>query len=76
MTKKVNRHVTPNPDGTWNNKKEGAQRASSVHNTQAEAEREAIRQSKQEKGEVFIHGKDNKFRDRKSYGNDPRDRKG
>lgn len=76
MTKKTNRHVTRNSDGTWNNKREGAERASSVHNTQAEAEQAAIQQAKQEKGEVFIHGVNNKIRDRKSYGNDPRNRKG
>ncbi len=76
MSKKINRHVTKNPDGTWNNIKEGAERASSVHDTQAEAEAAAIRQAKQEKGEVFIHDINNKIRDRKSYGNDPRKSKG
>lgn len=76
MVKKVNRHVTKNPDGTWDNRKEGAKRASSVHNTQAEAEKAAISQSKKEKGEVFIHDRNNDIRDRKSYGNDPRNRKG
>lgn len=76
MAEKVNRHVTRNPDGTWNNKKEGAKRASSVHNTQAEAEKAAIELAKKEKGEVFIHDKNNKFRDRKSYGNDPKESEG
>lgn len=76
MVKKSNRHVTKNPDGTWNNLLEGNQRATSVHNTQAEAETAAIAQAKREKTEVIVHGKDGKIKRRNSYGNDPYPPKG
>lgn len=67
------RHVTKGPDG-WRNKKEGAERASSTHRTQAEAEKaakEAIR--REGGGEVVIHRPDGTIRDSDtvSPGRDP-----
>jgi hypothetical protein len=43
MPKGKNRTVSKRPDGSWANKLEGASRASSLHRTQAAAEREAKR---------------------------------
>jgi hypothetical protein len=37
------RTVSPRPDGTWANKKDRAERAASIHQTQAEAAAEARR---------------------------------
>lgn len=67
------RHVTKGSDG-WKNKKEGAERASSVHRTQAEAEK-AAKQALQKEGggEVVIHRPKGQIRDSDTVdpGNDP-----
>jgi hypothetical protein len=75
------RHVTPGDDGGWDVEKPGANRASSHHDTQAEAinrAREIVHNSGG--GEVVIHGRDGRIRDSDTIapGNDPnppRDRK-
>ena len=55
----------------WAVKKDGASKASSVHDTQAEAMAKGRAQAKREETEFVIHGKDGKIRDSDSYGNDP-----
>ena len=45
-----NRTVYQNEDGMWANKKNGAERASSLHETQKEAQDEARRQIKEDGG--------------------------
>ena len=70
----ANYYVTKNPDGTWNAKKERAERASSISDTQSEAEKEAKAFSANTGGgEVRIQGEDYKFRDSDTVppGNDP-----
>lgn len=77
MSKKRDIHVIPNGDG-WATKKEGAQRAGTVSNTQKAAIARAREQAKREHVEVVIHRKDGTIRDSDSYGNDqnpPRDKK-
>ncbi|HMI85622.1 MAG TPA: DUF2188 domain-containing protein [Polyangiaceae bacterium] len=69
MTKK-NVHVTPHKDG-WAVKKDGAERASSVHDTQAEAAKVGRAAAKAEHSELRIHGRDGKIRDSDSFGKDP-----
>ncbi len=67
-------HVTPHDDG-WAVEKEGASKASSVHDTQDEAIKAARGYSEhQGGGELNIHGKDGKIRakDTIAPGNDPR----
>jgi hypothetical protein len=49
MAKKNDRTVSPGPDG-WANKKDGAERAASVHRTQAEAIKEATEMLKNSGG--------------------------
>lgn len=81
MSPRNERHVTPNPDGGWDVVKPGASRASSHHDTQAQASdraREIVGNSGG--GEVVIHGRNNQIRDSDTVapGNDPnppRDRK-
>lgn len=68
-------HTVPTEDG-WANRREGAERASSVHETQAEAIRAARITAAREKAEHFIHGENGRIRERNSYGNDPEVRKG
>jgi uncharacterized protein YdaT len=69
MTKK-DIHVVPHKDG-WATKKEGAERAGAVTDTQKAAIERARDQAKREHVEVVIHGKDGKIRDSDSYGKDP-----
>lgn len=77
MTKKQDIHVVPHKDG-WATRKEGADRAGIVTDTQREAIERARDQARREHVEVVIHRPDGKIRDSDSYGNDPippRDRK-
>ncbi|GAA3012855.1 DUF2188 domain-containing protein [Actinokineospora diospyrosa] len=68
------RHVVPSEAGGWDVKKPGASRASSHHDTQAEAisrGREIVHNAGG--GELVIHGTDGKVRDSDTIppGNDP-----
>ena len=69
MTKK-DIHVVPHKDG-WATKKEGAQRAGVVTDSQKAAIDRAREQAKRDHVEVVIHRKDGTIRDSDSYGNDP-----
>ena len=63
-------------DGKWAVKKEGSDKASSLHSKQDNAWREARRLAKGNSSEAFLKGKDGKIRARNSYGNDPYPPKG
>lgn len=68
------RHVTPDGDGNWKVEAPGASRASSLHDTQADAidrAREIVGNAGG--GEVVIHGRDGRIRDSDTIapGNDP-----
>jgi hypothetical protein len=72
------RTVTPHPDG-WSVEKPGASRASSVHDTQAEAIDAARRNLENTGGgELAIKGRDGAVRDQDTVrpGNDPRSSRG
>ena len=75
MSKGRNQHVVPR-DGKWAVKPEGAERASSVHDTQ----RAAIERGREITGnqgtELFIHGRDGRIRERDTHGHDPYPQKG
>ena len=61
---KSQRHIVPNPDGGWDVKKPGADRASSHHDTQAQAEQRAKEiLGNQGGGEAVIHRPDGSIRD-------------
>lgn len=79
MSKGRDRTVSRRADGTWENKRNDATKASSVHDTQKEAQ-DAARQNlrNQGGGELTTKGIDGKIRDKDtvSPGNDPRDVKG
>lgn len=64
-------HVTHRADGDWAVIREGADRASSLHQTQAAALKVARPVAKQDRVELVTHGKDNRIIDSDSYGNDP-----
>lgn len=62
-------HVVPN-GGKWSVRKAGASRASGTFATQKEAVRKATEIARNQKSEIFIHGRDGRIRERSSYGND------
>ena len=74
MAKRNERHIVSNPNGGWDVKKPGSSRASSHHDTQAEAEARAKEiLGRDGGGEAVIHGLDGKIRDSDTVkpGNDP-----
>lgn len=62
--------VTRRPDGKWQHKQDGNQRATKVTDTQQEAIKSAVDMAKRLGGEVIIQGEDGKIRSRDSYGKD------
>lgn len=79
MSKKQDRTVSKRPDGSWENKRNDADRASTVHKTQKGAQ-DAARDmlKKQGGGEVTTKGRDGRIRDKDTVppGNDPKKTKG
>lgn len=65
-----NQHVVPHEDG-WAVKGAGNQRASSVHDTQAEAIEVARNIAINQASEMLIHGRNGQIRERNTYGKDP-----
>ena len=63
-------------DGQWKNRPQGTQRASSTHDTKAEAQAAGKQMAKDRKVEHVIKNKDGQIGQRNSYGNDPRRSKG
>ena len=60
---KDDRTVSKRPDGQWANKKDGAERASSLHDTQRQAERAAREMLERSGGgELKVKGEDQKIR--------------
>jgi Uncharacterized protein conserved in bacteria (DUF2188) len=70
MSNKSNIHVVPRNEG-WVVRKEASTRATSVHSTQREAVEAARKIAKHQSGELVIHGRDGRIRDRDSYSSDP-----
>ena len=67
MAKGRNQHVVPR-DGGWAVKPEGGQRASSIHGTQREAIDRGREVSRNQRSELFVHGRDGRIRERDSHG--------
>jgi hypothetical protein len=65
-----NIHVVPR-DGRWAVEREDSQRASSLHDTQAEAETAGRVTARREQVEFYLHGRNGQIRERDSYGDDP-----
>ncbi len=63
-------HVVPHEKG-WAVRREGADRASGVYDTQKRAQDATRPQAKRDRVEVVTHGRDGRIRDSDSYGNDP-----
>ena len=72
---KPGQHVVPN-GSKWSVRKAGASRASGSFKTQQEAVKEATKIAKNQRTELYIHGKDGRIRERNSYGSDSHPPKG
>ncbi len=55
----------------WNVKDEGSARPVSTHRTQGAAIDQGRDRARHNESELVIHDRDNKIRDKDSYGNDP-----
>ena len=64
-------HVTFRNDGRWQVKGEHNSRATAVFGTKLEAVEKAREIAKNNKVELFIHGRDGKIQERNTYGRDP-----
>ena len=68
--------VLPHPDGGWQVKRDGRNRASKRTRTKAEAEASGRETSQNQPTELAIHRKDGTIERRDSHGNDPPSRPG
>ncbi len=71
MPKTDTHRVVPNPDGGWDVKRDGGQRASRHFDTKVEAVATAREISSNQDTELAIHGMDGRIQGRDSHGNDP-----
>jgi uncharacterized protein YdaT len=65
-----NIHVTHREDGTWAVIGEKDKRASSLHDTQHDAIEAGRPLAQNNRSELVIHDRENRIRDKDSYGND------
>jgi hypothetical protein len=68
-------HVVP-AKGKWVVRKAGSARSTATFDTQQEAVERARKIAKNQKTELYIHGRDGRIRKRDSYGSDPHPPKG
>jgi len=67
---KKNVHIVPD-SGQWAIKREDSKKASELFKEQEKAINRGRVIAKQDKVELFIHGRDGQIKERDSYGNDP-----
>lgn len=66
-----NIHITHRENGSWAVIGEKDKKASSLHNTQRAAIKTGRPLAQNNKSEIVIHDRENRIRDKDSYGNDP-----
>ena len=71
-----NQHVTPHPQGGWQVKGAGNQRATVRTDTQAQAKAIARNIARNNRAELIVQGTNGRIRAKSSYGNDPYPPKG
>ena len=70
MAKKKDVHVTPAKGDGWDVKRSGADRASSSHDTKAEAVNAGRELARRDQTSLRIHKTDGKIQEERSYGNE------
>jgi hypothetical protein len=73
---KRGQHVVPSGDGGWAVRKAGSPRTSGTFSTQRAAIAKARSIAKNQRTELYIHGRNGKIRSRSSYGSDSHPPKG
>lgn len=68
---KQSQHVVKNSKGGWSVKSSGSSKARKNFDTQEKAINYGRKVAKNQKSELYIHGRDGKIRDKDSYRNDP-----
>lgn len=68
-------HVVPR-DGHWAVRRSGSDRVTRTFETQREAITAGREIARNQRTELYIHGRDGLIRERESYGNDPHPPKG
>jgi len=71
MANQKSHHVVHNPQGGWDVKKGGGERASNHCDTKQEAIHKAREISQNQGSELYIHGLDGRIQQKDSHGNDP-----
>lgn len=72
MSDRKKYHITQREDGKWQGKEQGADRASVVSQTKADAiQRMAEIGRNQNNTSVYIHKTDGTIQEERTYGNDP-----
>ena len=69
VSSKKGQHVVPSPDG-WSVRKAGSSRVTRTYSTQHDAIDAATQIARNQRTEVYVHGRDGRIRERNSYGND------
>lgn len=69
-------HILPNPDGGWDVKRGGGDRASSHHETKSDAVTRGREISRNQSTELRIHNQDGRIAQSDSHGRDPYPPKG
>ena len=70
MNSKRNQHVVPHVDG-WAVRGEGAERASGVFDTKAEATAAGRSIARNQGTELVVHGRDGRIQSKDSHGHNP-----
>lgn len=76
MPKRDTHRVMPHPDGGWQIKRDGDQRASHRTETKGEAVKAGRQISQNQRTEFQVHGKDGAIQSSDSHGRDPYPPKG
>jgi hypothetical protein len=71
MPRKSTYHITPHRSGGWQVKSEGAERASAVLPTKADALGRGREIARNMDGSLKVHGLDGRFQTEYTYGKDP-----
>lgn len=69
-------HVVPNPDGGWDVRRSGSERASGHYDTKQEAVDNGRTISRNQETELVVHNLNGTISGRDSHGNDPKSSKG
>jgi len=69
MNGKKGQHVVPSAEG-WSVRKTGSPRVTRTFSTQQDAIDAATRIARNQRTEVYVHGRDGRIRERNSYGDD------